>query len=44
MYGELNYFFPEGMGVYKTVVEIPKGWGLLSGQKMEIPGRMGGLR
>ena len=22
-----NYFFPEGMGVYKIVVEILEGWG-----------------
>ena len=30
--------------MYKIVVEIPKGWeGYLSGQKMEIPGRRGGL-
>ena len=36
-------FFPEGMGVYKIVVEILKGWrGYFSGQKMEIPGRGGG--
>ena len=32
------------MGVYKMVVEIPKGWGgYFSGQKMEIPGRRGDL-
>ena len=38
-------FFPEGMGVYKIVVEILKGWrGYFSGQKMEIPGRGGGGR
>ena len=38
-------FFPDGMGVYKIVVEIPKGWrGYFSGQKIEIPGRRGGLR
>ena len=39
--------FPEGMGVYKIVVEIPEGWGgYFSGQKMEIPRRRGrgGLR
>ena len=36
-------FFPEGMGVYKIVVEIPEGWGdYFTGQKMEIPGRGGG--
>ena len=30
--------------MYKIVVEIPKGWeGYLSGQKMEILGRRGGL-
>ena len=39
-------FFPEGMGgVCKIVVEILEGWeGYFSGQKMEIPGRGGGLR
>ena len=31
--------------MYKIVVEIPEGWvrGYFSGQKMEIPGRRGGL-
>ena len=40
-------FFPGGMGggVYKIIVEIPEGWGgYFSGQKLEIPGRRGGLR
>ena len=38
-------FFPEGMGGVQIVVEIPAGWGgYFSGQKMEIPGRRGGLR
>ena len=40
-----NYFFQRVWGVYKIVVEIPEGWGgYFSGQKMEIPGRRGGLR
>ena len=35
--------------MYKIVVEIPEGWGgggggYFTGQKMEIPGRRGGLR
>ena len=39
-----NYFFQGVWGVYKIVVEIPKGWGgYFSGQKLEIPGRRGGL-
>ena len=30
--------------MYKIVVEIPKGWGgYFIGQKLEIPGRRGGL-
>ena len=38
----LNYFVQRVWGVYKMVVEIPKGWGgYFSGQKMEIPGRRG---
>ena len=38
-----NYFFQGVWGVYKIVVEIPKGWGgYFSGQKLEIPGRRGG--
>ena len=37
--------FPEGMGVYKIVMEIPKGWGgYFSGQNMEIPRSRGSLR
>ena len=34
------------MGVYKIVVEIPKGWGggYFSGREMEIPGGGGGSR
>ena len=33
-----------GGGVYKIIVEIPAGWGsYFSGQKLEIPGRNGGL-
>ena len=40
----LNYFVQRVWGVYKMVVEIPKGWGgYFSGQKMEIPGRRGDL-
>ena len=37
----LNYFVQRVWGVYKMVVEIPKGWGVIifSGQKVEIPGR-----
>ena len=39
----LKLFFPEGMGVSKMVVEIPKEWGsYFSGPKMEIPGGVGG--
>ena len=31
--------------MYKIVVEIPEWWGgYFTGQKMEIPGRRGGLR
>ena len=33
--------------MYKIIVEIPEGWrvgGYFSGQKLEIPGRRGGLR
>ena len=42
-----NLFFPEGMGVYTIVMEIPEGGGggYFSGQKMGIPWRRGwGLR
>ena len=39
-----NYFSRGYGGVYKIVVEIPEGWGgYFTGQKMEIPGRRGGL-
>ena len=38
-------FFQRVWGVYKIVVEIPERWkGYFTGQKMEIPGRRGGLR
>ena len=38
-------FFQGVWGVYKIIVEIPEGWeGYFSGQKLEIPGRRGGLR
>ena len=41
----LNYFVQRVWGVYKMVVEIPKGWGgYFSGQKMEILGRREALR
>ena len=37
-----NYFFPGVWGVYKIIVEIPKGLGgYFSSQKLEIPGRKG---
>ena len=40
----LNFFVQRVWGVYKMVVEIPKGWGgYFSGQKVEIPGRRGDL-
>ena len=40
----LNCFVQRVWGVYKMVVEIPKGWGgYFSGQKMEIPERRGDL-
>ena len=40
-----NYFFQGVWGIYKIVVEIPERWGgYFSGQKLEIPGRRGGLR
>ena len=42
----LNCFFQRVWGVYKMVEEISKGWvggGDFSGQKLEIPGRRGGL-
>ena len=39
-----NYFFQRVWGVFKILVEIPEGWGgHFCGQKMEIPGRRGGL-
>ena len=39
-----NYFFQRVWGLYKIVVEIPEGWGgYFTGQKMDIPGRGGGL-
>ena len=40
-----NYFFQRVWGVFKILVEIPKGWGggHFCDQKMEILGRRGGL-